>query len=114
MPQKRLGEILVANEGLKPELLEQALLAQEHEGGRIGEVLLKMRVVTEEAILRALGVQLGIGYAGELRFDQIDGELATRIPIGFEKQHRVLPIKREGDGVLVVVDQQVEHLREPR
>ena len=101
MPQKRLGEILVANEGLKPELLEQALLAQEHEGGRIGEVLLKMRAVTEEAILRALGVQLGIGYAGELRFDQIDGELATRIPIGFEKQHRVLPIKREGDGVLV-------------
>jgi general secretion pathway protein E len=101
MPQKRLGEILVANEGLKPELLEQALVAQEQEGGRIGEVLLKMRAVTEEAILRALGVQLGIGYAGELRFDQIDGELATRIPIGFEKQHRVLPIKREGDAVLV-------------
>jgi general secretion pathway protein E len=101
MPVKRLGEILVANEGLKPELLEQALATQEQEGGRIGEVLLKMRAVTEEAILRALGVQLGIGYAADLRFDQIDGELATRIPIGFEKQHRLLPVKREGDSVMV-------------
>jgi general secretion pathway protein E len=108
MPAKRLGEILVANEGLKPEQLEQALATQEQEGGRIGEVLLKMRAVSEEAILRALGVQLGIGYANELRFDQIDGELATRIPIGFEKQHRLLPVKREGDSVMVATADPLE------
>ncbi len=101
MPVKRLGEILVANEGLKPELLEQALAAQAEEGGRIGEVLVKQRSVTEEAVLRALGLQLGIGYSAELKFDQIDGELATRIPIGFEKQHRMLPVKRDGDAILV-------------
>ncbi len=60
-----------------------------------------MRAVTEEAVLRALGEQLGIGFSPDLRFDEIDGDLATRIPIGFSKQHRVLPVKREGDLVVV-------------
>jgi general secretion pathway protein E len=98
---KRLGEILIEREGVTPEQVEQGLLTQEKEGGRLGEILVKMRATTEEAVLRALGVQLGIGFSPDLRFDQIDGDLATRIPIGFSKQHRALPVKREGDGVLV-------------
>ena len=101
MMQKRIGELLVEREGVSPDLIEQALLTQEKEGGRLGEILVKMRATTEEAVLRALGVQLGIGFSPDLRFDQIDGDLAARIPIGFSKQHRALPVKREGDAVLV-------------
>jgi general secretion pathway protein E len=103
MPPKRIGEILIEREGVSPDLVEQALLTQEKEGGRLGEILIKLRATTEEAVLRALGVQLGIGFSPDLRFDQIDGDLATRIPIGFSKQHRALPVKREGDSVLVAV-----------
>jgi general secretion pathway protein E len=101
MPQRRLGEILVLREKLSPEVLEQALITQEKEGGRIGEVLVKMRAVSEEAVLRALGEQLGIGFSADLRLEEIDGDLATRIPIGFSKQHRALAVKREGDMVVV-------------
>ena len=82
-------------------VLEQALATQEQEGGRIGEVLVKMRACSEEAVLRALGEQLGIGYSPELRFEDVDGDLATRIPIGFSKQHKALPVKRDGDAVVV-------------
>jgi general secretion pathway protein E len=64
-------------------------------------VLTKMRAVTEEDVLKALGEQLGIGYAPELRSEDLDPDLATRIPIGFAKQHRLLPIKREGQAVMV-------------
>ncbi len=103
MGYKRIGEILIDREGVSPDQVEQALLTQEKEGGRLGEILVKMRASTEEAVLRALGVQLGIGFSPDLRFDQIDGDLATRIPIGFSKQHRALPVKREGDSVLVAV-----------
>ena len=108
MPQKRLGQILVETEGLSPEVLEQALASQRIEGGRIGEVLMKMRAVNEESVLRALGLQLGIGFSPDLRHDDIDGDLATRIPIGFSKQHRVLPVKREGDAVLVATADPLE------
>jgi general secretion pathway protein E len=103
MPPRRLGEILVVREGLAPALVEQALATQEKEGGRIGEILIKMRAVSEEAVLRALGEQLGIAYVTDLKVEDIDGDLATRIPIGFSKQHRALPVKREGAAVMVVL-----------
>jgi general secretion pathway protein E len=101
MIQKRIGEILIEREGLTPVLLEQALATQEKEGGRLGEILIKMRASSEEAVLRALGVQLGIGFSPDLRLDEIDGDLAARIPIGFSKQHRMLPVKRDGTTILV-------------
>jgi general secretion pathway protein E len=101
MVQKRIGEILIEREGVAPDLVDQGLAIQEKEGGRLGEILVKMRATSEESVLRALGLQLGIGFSADLRFDEIDGDLAARIPIGFSKQHRSLPVKREGDGVLV-------------
>jgi general secretion pathway protein E len=98
---KRLIGQILCEQGLSAAALEQGLAAQEKEGGRLGEVLVRLRLVMEEDVLRALGTQLGIGYAADLPTDQVDGDLATRIPIGFSKQHRLLPIKREGEGVLV-------------
>jgi general secretion pathway protein E len=99
--QKLIGQILVANGVLSAEVLEQALAEQASAGGRLGEVLLKLRAVSEEDVLRALGEQLGIGFSADLRSDEIDGDVATRIPIGFAKQHRLLPIKREGASIVV-------------
>jgi general secretion pathway protein E len=99
--QKLIGQILVDSGVLTPEVLEQALAEQLTEGGRIGEILIKMRAVTEEDLLKALGEQLGIAFAAELRHDELDADLATKVPIGFAKQHRLLPIKREGELVLV-------------
>ncbi len=101
MPSKLIGQILIENAGLTPAALEQAIETQRQEGGRLGEVLIKARVMTEEDVLKALGIQLGIGFSADLRFDSLDGELSTKVPIGFEKQHRVLPVKTEGDGALV-------------
>ena len=47
-------------------------------------------------MLQALGRQLGIAYRADIRGDEIDGELTTRVPIGFAKQHRVLVMRKEG------------------
>ena len=46
-----LGEILVATEGLLQEKLEEALIQQAERGGRIGEVLVTMKLLTEEQVL---------------------------------------------------------------
>jgi general secretion pathway protein E len=86
---------------LTPALLEQALEAQKTEGGRIGEILVKMRAVTEEDVLAALGRQLGIAVLGEFKVADVDVELAALVPIGFAKQHRTLAVRREGDTVVV-------------
>ncbi|HTA19923.1 MAG TPA: ATPase, T2SS/T4P/T4SS family, partial [Polyangia bacterium] len=86
---------------LTPALIEQALATQLKEGGRIGEVLVKMRAVTEEEVLAALGRQLDLPVLADLKAADVDVELAAGIPIGFAKQHRVLVVRREGDAVVV-------------
>ncbi len=123
MATRRLGELLLeakraagggavrapgapAGEGgggppLTPALIEQALATQLKEGGRIGEVLVKMRAVTEEEVLAALGRQLDLPVLADLKAADVDVELAAGIPIGFAKQHRVLVVRREGDAVIV-------------
>ncbi len=101
MAEKLIGQILLGSAGLTPEALELGLAAQVQEGGRLGDLLIRARSVTEEDVLRALGVQLGIGFSADLTPADLDADLCARVPIGFAKQHRLLPIKREGLGVLV-------------
>jgi general secretion pathway protein E len=100
---KRLGEILVEAGAVPVEAVEQALAQQTEEGGRIGEVLCKARACSEEDVLRALGAQLGIGYAANVDGKEVDGDLAALVPIGFAKQHRLLPVKKDGPLVVVAV-----------
>ena len=107
MATKRFGDLLIEvkrgapGAGLTPEVIEQARALQREEGGRLGEILVKMRAVTEEDVLTALGRQLGMAFTPELKADDVDADLASIVPIGFAKQHRVLPIKREGDSAIV-------------
>ena len=103
MARKRIGEILVAAGAAKPAAVEQALAQQLTEGGLLGEILQKAHACTEEDVLRALGVQLGIPYMADFPAADMDSELAAKVPIGFAKQHRVMPLRREGDAVLVAM-----------
>ena len=86
MAKKRLGDMLLelkaktpgAMPMLAPQSIEQALETQKMEGGRLGEILLKMRVITEEDLLQVLGLQLGLPYIPDLKADDVDVDLATR------------------------------------
>jgi general secretion pathway protein E len=99
--RKRIGEILIEAGAVKPAAVEQALAQQESEGGLLGELLIKAHACTEEDVLRALGVQLGMPFRADYPVAEMDAELAAKVPIGFAKQHRVMPLRREGDAVLV-------------
>jgi general secretion pathway protein E len=106
MLKKRIGDLLLELKGgpgssLTPAVIEQAVATQQTEGGRLGEILVRMRAITEEDLLQALGRQLGIGYSADLKVDEVDTDLATGVPIGFAKQHRLLAVKRDGDVTLV-------------
>ncbi len=112
MARKRIGELLLelkrGDAAFTPAVVEQALATQATEGGRLGEILVKARAVTEEEVLQALGKQLGIAYSAELKVDEVDTDLATAIPIGFAKQHRLLAVRREGDTAMVAMADPLE------
>ena len=99
-----LGEILVVLSKLDRSTLAEALEAQAtSETGRIGELLVQRRAVTEEDVARALAAQLDFPFAARISVEQVDVELARAMPINFAKQSRLLPLRREEGWVVLAV-----------
>ncbi len=98
-----LGEILIESFGLPREKLEEGLAAQTEKGGRLGEVLIGLKAVTEEQVTRALAAQLDLEYLDGIAIDDVDPELVKIVPINFAKTSKFIPLKREVDGISVAV-----------
>jgi general secretion pathway protein E len=98
-----LGEILQATASLTPEKLQEALTVQAEKGGRIGEVLVGLKAVTEDDVAKALGVQLDLPFLQRIFVDEVDPELVKRVPINFAKQAKLLPLALEEDTVIIAV-----------
>jgi general secretion pathway protein E len=100
-----LGEILLQTTKLTPEKLQEALAAQQGEqaGLRLGEILVRMRAVSEEQVLRGVAAQLDYPFLAKIDKDAVPPELIKRVPINFAKQARVLPIAMEGSSVRVAI-----------
>ena len=98
-----LNAALLDATSLTEEELEHALRRQEESGQRLTEVLLELGLVPESELLDLLGGLYGIPVGDVLRADEVDGELATQLPISFAKQHHLLPIRREGDRLQIAI-----------
>ncbi len=91
-----LGELLMRQAGLGMDVLSRAMTVVRDEGGELGEVLLRMQAIDEGQLTRALSVQYEVPYAAVLpAAEDIDAALIENLPIGFAKQHKVLPIGRD-------------------
>ncbi len=100
-----IGEILVATAGLTPEKLEEALAAQRgpEAGNRLGEVLVRMKAVQEEDVLRALSLQLDLPLVTRIDPEAVPPELVAKVPINFAKQARIVPLGRLDGAVRLAV-----------
>jgi general secretion pathway protein E len=100
-----IGEILVETVKLAPARIEEALALQrgEQAGSRLGEILVRLKAVSEEDVLRALAVQLDLPYLPRIDPADIPADLPGRVPIHFAKTARVLPLGLAGDAVRVAV-----------
>lgn len=98
--QKRLGEILVEQGVITPLQLDEALQRQRLTGEFLGRVLVSMGYCDEQAIVEALGLQLGMEKVDVTRL-KIPEEIIRKISPDVAKFYNVIPIK-EVDGTLVV------------
>ncbi|MFH1261925.1 MAG: type II secretion system ATPase GspE [Pseudomonadota bacterium] len=100
-----LGQILLKTSRLKPEQLEEALVIKREQGAQemLGEILLRKKFITEGELLLALSAQLGIPIAANLGKEEIDVNLATKVPINFAKKFSVVPIRMEGGFAIVAI-----------
>ncbi|SET56896.1 type II secretion system ATPase GspE [Stigmatella erecta] len=98
-----LGEILQVTASLSAEKLQEALAVQAEKGGRIGEVLVGLKAVTEDDVAKALGTQLDLPFLQRIFVDEVNPELVKRVPINFAKQAKLLPLALEDDTVIIAV-----------
>jgi type IV pilus assembly protein PilB len=98
MPRLFIGEILVKEGMLSEEQLEKAILTQKREGGRIGDILIKMGYVKEVDVIRTVSKQLNIPFASETNTQILtpaqDETLEKLIPREFAIKNLVLPLSR--------------------
>ena len=100
--QKQLGEILVENKLINAENLEESLRIQKEKGGLLGQILVSLGYVTEEAIARALTAQYGFPYL-PLAGYEIDLDVAKIIPEQVAKQYGLIAVDQVGSVLTVAM-----------
>jgi general secretion pathway protein E len=99
-----LGEILVARCKVAPDAIERALARQREEGGLIGEVLVRLKLIDEDQLAQALAHQFGLDYTRDMpRADDVPVDLVDKLPINFARQREVMPLRRENGRVVIAV-----------
>lgn len=103
---KRLGDILISEGIITEKQLEESIALQAKEGGKLGEVLIRLGYVSDEQIVIALSKQLAIPYislaSGKL-IPTADQNLETLIPHDFGIRNIVLPLSRNLNSLTVVM-----------
>jgi len=89
---KLIGEILVENCCLSPETLSQGLGIQEEKGGRIGEILIRQKAISETNLLKALGTQFGMDFIPSIPVEDLKIDFTEKVPIQFLKKYGILPV----------------------
>ncbi len=99
-----LGQILLRTTRLSPEQLARARSCQDERAERLSEVLIEEGMLNSDEVLHALAEQFGLNVQQTISLEDIDEELAHQVPIGFAKQHRVLPTSMdENRGIIHVI-----------
>jgi len=103
-----LGAILEQQFALPEAKLLEALNIQQNKGGRLGEILIRLRAIEEDQLIQALAFQFELPWLPQLEAGQVDQEWIKKVPIHFARRYRVLPLKTEEGSVIVATTDPLE------
>jgi hypothetical protein len=98
-----LGDILVETNLVTSAQLETALASQRRTGVPLGETLIELGYITERQLKHALGLQLRIAFV-DLDRRSIDPDLSALISARYARRHRVVPIAKTDDRIILAMD----------
>ncbi|OGQ44412.1 MAG: type II secretion system protein GspE [Deltaproteobacteria bacterium RIFCSPLOWO2_02_44_9] len=98
----RLGELLVREKLITPEQLKKAIDEQRTTGGRLGYNLAKLGYIKEKDLTTFLSRQYGIP-AVDLATTEIDPEVIKLIPEDVANKYQVIPISRTGSTLVLAM-----------
>ena len=98
----RLGELLVKANLITDEQLKKALQQQDNSGGRLGSNLVKLGYVSEDDITSFLSKQYGVPSINLSHFE-IDPTVVKLVPPEVAQKHLVIPLNRTGSVLTVAM-----------
>jgi type IV pilus assembly protein PilB len=98
----RLGEILVKDKLIASEQLKQALDYQKQHGGRLGSCLVKLGLVSDEDITAVLSRQYGVPSIN-LKFYEVDPAVIKLIPQETATRYQIVPLSRVGSTLTIAM-----------
>ena len=97
------GELLISKGLLSRRELIEALNEQRGHGGRLGEVLLRLKRLSDKDVTRALAEHLSMEYICLDDIARIDMNIARMLPEGVAKRFCLAVIGKEDDKVIVAM-----------
>jgi type IV pilus assembly protein PilB len=92
----KLGEMLIKARLITSEQLQQALDHQKSEGGKLGRNLVAMGFIKDEQITQLLSKQFGVPAVNLAHFKEIDAQVIKLIPAEVAQKYQVMPLTRTG------------------
>ncbi len=89
---KSLGEILLDLKVVSEEALNEGVKVQEEKGGLIGEILIRQKVLSESDLLKALGIQYNLEYHYSISIEGLNTEFTQKVPIQYLKKYCMIPL----------------------
>jgi len=99
---QRLGDLLVREKVITQEQLEQALKSQKNDGGRLGSVLVKLGFLSDEDVTNFLSRQYGVP-AINLNYFEIDAAVVKLVPQETARRYQILPLSRVGASLTIAM-----------
>jgi general secretion pathway protein E len=103
MKWRKLGEILINDQGIPEEIIRGALQEQDVNHARLGQILKARGEMSDTMLAEALASQSGVDYIAEPNINATALELLTTIPIGYAKEHLAIPLDIQGQTIRLAV-----------
>src|SRR5471032_1653648 len=98
----RIGELLLKEKLITPEQLQQALTQQKSNGGKLGYNLVKMGFVKDEQITALLSKQYGVPAINLAQF-KIDLSFVKPVPTETARKYQIIPLSRSGSTLTIAM-----------
>src|SRR5436189_733721 len=99
---QRLGDLLVKEKIITPEQLQQATKVQKETNCRLGSALVKLNFLADEDVTNFLSRQYGVP-AINLSYFEIDASVVKLIPYETAKRYQILPLSRVGASLTIAM-----------
>jgi type IV pilus assembly protein PilB len=98
----RLGELLTKANLITQDQLKEALRVQKETAGKLGETLIKLGYVSEEDITECLSQQFGVPSINLMHFE-IDASVIKLISGDVARKYNILPVNKTGATITIAM-----------